>query len=224
MATAMQKAGRKRPAHRGCVEGVQRCDREVIRDPGAGDRQPSSSPRSPRARRWVRSQSSEPAIKIAAVHAAEWADKIKTLTAELQRLQDLAANSPKDPVTGQLTNGKPRWPDSIHAKSTCAGQGRSGSVRNHRHNFASEPDGRPYLTAFNTISSGFLQVQQQMILARVAYPATFANMGANLVVMRHPGRKWLASEAAAQSKILRCTRAHRLRRERWSNLPLPTIK
>lgn len=141
--------------------------------------------------------------QIAAIHSADWASKIAALNAELARLQALAAAAPKDPVTGQMTNG-PLAGQIQGVKNQldqANGQSQASSVADTTA--TATAISQPYTSAFNTINNGFLQVQQKMIMGTRSISRDFAQMGANLVASSATwAEKQIAQEAAKGIKIL----------------------
>jgi septal ring factor EnvC (AmiA/AmiB activator) len=91
-------------------------------------------------------------------------------------LSDAEAAEKKQPITNKMADVS----------------GQIGDVTTQGNAASAKALSQPYLTAFNDINQGFLQVQQKMILGTQSISRDFANMGAQLVV----------SVAAAFEKML----------------------
>lgn len=110
--------------------------------------------------------------QIAAIHTAEYTSKLKALEEQLKRINSDTALKPNE----QAAQSQAVQNAISNLKGGHAVQGLQDTTTQAQAMAA------PYLKAFDTINSGFLQVQRQMIMGTRSISRDFANMGANLVV------------------------------------------
>lgn len=134
------------------------------------------------------------AHRIAAIHAAEEAAKLKELDAELKRI---AADQNLTPVQrATQTQGV------LNQKAQVAGQGQLQGQ--HDQAAINAAVAKPYLTAFNAIDQGWKKVQNDLIAGNKNIGRDFAQMGVSLVqklagnfeeVIANHVRMWIKMQA-----------------------------
>lgn len=103
--------------------------------------------------------------QLAAVHADEYASKLKTLNAELQRLEALRASLKTDPLTGQTPGASQADAQIQNTKNQIAQTTGQGAVTAAKDQSSITNDiAKPYLTAFNEIETSFMRMQSQMLI------------------------------------------------------------
>lgn len=142
------------------------------------------------------------------IHARAAAAEIKILTSELARLQEMAKNSQRDPITGNLLD--PKLAEQIkqlenqiaqlQAKMKQQGFGDSQKIQNEIS--------QPFVNAFKAIEQGWLKVQRDLILGTGNIKRDFAQMGAELVVQLAQNLEKMLAQWAIYE--LRTVLAHRL--------------
>lgn len=124
--------------------------------------------------------------QIAAVHTEEYTQKLKELQAQLQAINNDPALKPSE---------KASQSQAVQNAISQLNGARQVQVTQDRTRQA-QAMAAPFLTAFDSINNGFLQVQQKMILGTQSISRDFAEMGANLVVTAASwAEKWLAKQA-----------------------------
>lgn len=138
---------------------------------------------------------------IASIHAQEYTEKLAALK------QQLDAINAENPTSQAGVNDQEKRSVSVQNQmSQVQGQQQVSKITDSAKQ--AQDLAQPYLTAFNDINAGFLQVQNKMILGTQSISRDFAQMGAQLVVsVADAFEKMLAKSLESE---LRMTLAHQV--------------
>lgn len=132
----------------------------------------------------------------AKLDAEEWAAKIKALTKDLKDLQ-AQAQIKIDPITGQSVNTNPQNAQQTQQAQNQLNQALGGQAVSQKQdqNAQAQALAAPYLKAFDQINSGWLKVQNDMIVGNKNIARDFVQMGVSIVQAgAQAAEKWLAKQ------------------------------